>query len=162
MSSALLERAPQATAGATNFGFQAGPAPAGAPPAANWAVLPRCELKFEKCTGGFRIRCKCDDEVACATLQNLCRMVCDGLCSCCCTLERHSLLPGQPVLRHVQVRAHQGRLLHHLHQRRQGLLRNAPGPVRLPRMLLRERLLLLHFVRQHVRLLRQVRSIVGL
>jgi len=85
MSSALLERAPQATAGATTFGFGAGAAPAGAPPAANWAVLPRCELKFEKCTGGFRIRCKCDDELACATLQNLCRMVCDGLCNCCCT-----------------------------------------------------------------------------
>src|SRR4029434_2907413 len=39
------------------------------------------------------------------------------------------------------------------------LLRNAPGPVRLPRMLLRERLLLLYLVRQHVRLLRQVRRL---
>lgn len=87
MSSAmLLERAP-AAAGATNFGFQAGATPVGAPAGANLCVLPRCELRFEKCAGGFKIHCDCDDEVACATLQNLCKMVCDGLCSCCCTLN---------------------------------------------------------------------------
>ena len=86
MSSAMLvERPPQGTPGA--FGFQAGALPVGAAAGANLCVLPRCEVRFEKCTGGFKIRCVCDDEVACATLQNLCKMVCDGLCSCCCTLN---------------------------------------------------------------------------
>ncbi len=56
-----------------------------APGTANWAVLPRCKYEFEKCAGGFKINCSCDDEVACATLQNLCRMLADGTCSCCCT-----------------------------------------------------------------------------
>jgi hypothetical protein len=88
MSSAmLLERGPQVSPGATNFGFQAGAVPVGAPAGANICVLPRCDLRFEKCAGGLKIHCVCDDEVACATLQNLCKMVCDGLCSCCCTLN---------------------------------------------------------------------------
>jgi hypothetical protein len=39
-------------------------------------------VEFEKCTGGFKIQCRCEDEVACGTLQNLCRMLCDGMCSC--------------------------------------------------------------------------------
>lgn len=86
MASAMLERAPTA-ASAVNFGFQAGPAPTATPSSTNWCLLPRCELKFEKCAGGCKIYCVCPDEVSCATLQNLCNMVCDGLCNCCCTLN---------------------------------------------------------------------------
>lgn len=54
-------------------------------PAGNWCVVPRCKVEFEKCTGGFKIHCRCEDELSCATLQNLCRMLCDGCCSCSCT-----------------------------------------------------------------------------
>jgi hypothetical protein len=57
----------------------------GAGPSGNWCVVPRCKVEFEKCTGGFKIHCRCEDELSCATLQNLCRMMCDGCCSCCCT-----------------------------------------------------------------------------
>ncbi len=86
MSSAtLLERPLPTSTGGNTFGFAAPALPAVAPTGANWCVLPRCELKFEKCAGGFKIYCACDDEIACATLQNLCRMASDGLCSCCCT-----------------------------------------------------------------------------
>jgi hypothetical protein len=42
-------------------------------------------LKFEKTKDGCKIFCHCDDEVACGTLQNLCRMLSEGLCSCCVT-----------------------------------------------------------------------------
>jgi hypothetical protein len=49
----------------------------------NWCVLPRCEVKFEKCAGGFKIHCCCDDDVACGALQNLCKMLAGGTCSCC-------------------------------------------------------------------------------
>ena len=52
---------------------------------AQWCVVPRCKIEFEKCTGGCKIHCHCEDELSCATLQNLCRMLCDGLCSCSCT-----------------------------------------------------------------------------
>jgi hypothetical protein len=72
----------------------AGPAaassPAGFPaasPAAGWCVVPRCTLRLEKCKEGFKIHCACDDEVSTATLQNLCRSLAGGLCSCCCTLN---------------------------------------------------------------------------
>ena len=84
MTSVLLERGP-AAAGGTSFGFQPGTSPTGAPTGTNWSILPRCELRFEKCKGGFKIHCACPDDVSCATLQNLCKMLCEGTCSCCCT-----------------------------------------------------------------------------
>jgi hypothetical protein len=65
--------------------WQAQGFPGTAPAQANWCVVPRCKVEFEKCTGGFKLHCKCDDELSCATLQNLCRMLSDGCCSCCCT-----------------------------------------------------------------------------
>jgi len=74
-------------------------------------------------------------------------------------VERHSGLQFQPVLRPLQVREHEGRLLHHVHQRRREVLRDVAIVLRLPRMLLQERLLLLRFVRQHLLLLRDVRGL---
>lgn len=68
----------------TTVGWQPTPSAPSAMPG-NWCVLPRCEYKFEKCEGGFKIHCICEDEVACGTLQNLCRMLADGMCSCCVT-----------------------------------------------------------------------------
>ncbi|MGQ0636626.1 MAG: hypothetical protein ACT4QC_18605 [Planctomycetaceae bacterium] len=47
-------------------------------------MLPRCTIKLEKCKGGFKICCSCDDAVACNMLQNLCKMLEGGLCGCCC------------------------------------------------------------------------------
>lgn len=77
MSSALLERSSSVAAFSPTTAM-----PSGLPTGANWCVLPRCEMTFEKCAGGFKIDCRCDDEVSCGTLQNLCRMLCDGTCSC--------------------------------------------------------------------------------
>ena len=57
----------------------------GAPTTSGWCVVPRCQLIFEKCAGGLKIHCKCDDAVSCATLQNLCNSLAAGTCSCCCT-----------------------------------------------------------------------------
>jgi hypothetical protein len=88
-SSALLERGSSAVAPFSGSvpGIQAGSIPAGSPATANWCVLPRCTIEFEKTASGCKIHCRCDDEVARGTLQNLCRMLADGLCSCCCTLN---------------------------------------------------------------------------
>ena len=57
-------------------------APAASP---GWCVVPRCRIHFEKCDGGCKIYCHCDDATATATVQNLCKMLAGGLCSCCCT-----------------------------------------------------------------------------
>jgi hypothetical protein len=32
--------------------------------AMNWLMVPRCTLKMEKCTGGMKITCSCDDHRA--------------------------------------------------------------------------------------------------
>lgn len=59
--------------------------PAGFPGTPNCFVVPRCEMTVEKCPTGCKIICKCPDEVACGSLQNLCNMLAGGLCSCACT-----------------------------------------------------------------------------
>jgi hypothetical protein len=64
--------------------WQQSPTPTGVPTFTSWNVVPRCTIQFEKTQDGCKIRCKCDDEVACGALQNLCRMLCQGQCTCCC------------------------------------------------------------------------------
>ena len=46
-------------------------------------MVPRCTFKMEKCTGGMKITCTCDDQMACSMMQNLCTMLAGGMCSCC-------------------------------------------------------------------------------
>ena len=85
MSSAILERAPL---GATGFGTSGMSMPAQASPGAgSFCVVPRCTMKIEKCPGGMKLKCVCDDDMSCATLQYLCKMLADGMCSCCCTMN---------------------------------------------------------------------------
>ena len=78
MSSAMMMERPMGTM------FSPGMSSAPAQPMTNWCVTPRCTFKVEKCKDGMKLYCKCDDEIACGTLQNLCKMLCDGMCSCCC------------------------------------------------------------------------------
>jgi hypothetical protein len=61
-------------------------------------------------------------------------------------VQRHLLLSMQLDDGYLQMRIHQGRLLHQLHERRQGLLRDDPSLLQLPQLLLRKRLLLLHLL----------------
>ena len=84
MSSAMLLERSALGAGHSPapFGSAIG-SPSAAP--ANWCIVPRCNIQVEKCQGGLKLRCVCEDEVATATLQNLCKMLADGLCSCSCT-----------------------------------------------------------------------------
>jgi hypothetical protein len=53
-----------------------------AAPAGNYMMVPRCTMKVEKCTGGLKITCTCDDKMACSMVQNLCTMLAGGMCSC--------------------------------------------------------------------------------
>src|SRR6185503_12082593 len=65
MSSAVLERRGAFATGAAPAFPGAAPAPA---PTQNVCVVPRCEFKFEKCKGGFRISCSCENAAACQAL----------------------------------------------------------------------------------------------
>ena len=57
--------------------------PTGMPVGPNYLMVPRCTMKFEKCQGGMKIHCVCDDQMACSMMQNLCTMLQGGMCSCC-------------------------------------------------------------------------------
>jgi hypothetical protein len=71
-------------------------APAGAAMPMNVMMMPRCTMKMEKCDGGMKLTCTCDDPNACSMMQNLCQMMAGGMCSmsclmngmmvCCCNL----------------------------------------------------------------------------
>ena len=61
--------------------------PTGVSMGTNWMMVPRCTYKFEKCQGGMKITCTCEDKMACSMVQNLCTMLAGGMCSCCCTMN---------------------------------------------------------------------------
>jgi len=62
-------------------------APTATPAGPNFMMVPRCTMKVEKCTGGMKITCVCDDSVACSMMQNLCTMMAGGMVSCCCMMN---------------------------------------------------------------------------
>jgi hypothetical protein len=53
----------------------------------NMLMVPRCKFKMEKCQGGMKVTCTCDDPAACSMVQNLCSMMAGGMCSCCCMMN---------------------------------------------------------------------------
>ena len=61
--------------------------PLGVSPSSGYLMVPRCTMKFEKCSGGMKLLCSCDDAMACSTLQNLATMLQGGMCSCCMMLN---------------------------------------------------------------------------
>src|SRR5262245_47224390 len=58
-------------------------APAAPPAGMNMMMVPRCAVTFEKCPGGMKITCTCDDKISAGMLQSLCTMMAGGMCSCC-------------------------------------------------------------------------------
>jgi hypothetical protein len=85
MSTALMERAGMAFPGmgVSSMGAPTSGAPLGLSGVTNWMMVPRCTFKVEKCTGGFKLTCVCDDKLACSMVQNLCTALAGGTCSCC-------------------------------------------------------------------------------
>jgi len=71
--------------GATGMGMPGVMSPTTVP--ANVLMVPRCTFKMEKCTGGMKITCVCDDKMATSMVQNLCKMLAGGMCSCCLMLN---------------------------------------------------------------------------
>jgi hypothetical protein len=52
-------------------------------PMSGGMMVPQCMMKMEKCTGGMKITCTCEDATAAAMMQNLCKMMMGGMCGCC-------------------------------------------------------------------------------
>src|SRR5437763_8906169 len=77
MTSMMLERTPMTMPAIPGSGAMA------MPTGAQWLMIPRCTMKMEKCTGGMKISCTCDDKAACTMMQNLCNMMAGGMVSCC-------------------------------------------------------------------------------
>jgi len=50
-------------------------------------AVPTCTIKIEKCNGGMKITCVCEDELALVRMQDQCKALCQKLCTCCCTMN---------------------------------------------------------------------------
>jgi hypothetical protein len=61
--------------------------PTVSPTGPNWMMVPRCTFKFEKCSGGMKVTCVCDDPMARSMMHQLCTALMGGMCSCYCTLN---------------------------------------------------------------------------
>ena len=48
----------------------------------NMMVIPRCTMKMEKCDGGMKMMCMCEDAMSASMLQNLCTMLSGSMVSC--------------------------------------------------------------------------------
>ena len=57
------------------------------PTSPNMVMVPRCAMKVEKCSGGMKMTCSCDDATACTMMQNLCAMMAGGMCSVTCMMN---------------------------------------------------------------------------
>ena len=57
------------------------------PASSSYLMVPRCTIKYEKCQGGMKVTCVCDDPMSRSMMQNLCSVLAGGMCSCYCTLN---------------------------------------------------------------------------
>ncbi len=48
-------------------------------------MIPRCTMKIEKCPGGMKMTCMCDDKTAAMMMPGMtCCMMMNGMPVCCC------------------------------------------------------------------------------
>src|SRR3954451_16629638 len=80
MKGVMMERTGMGMAGMTPAGMTS---PSMTPTMPSSMMVPRCTYKFEKCQGGMKVTCVCDDQMARSMMQNLCTMLQGGMCSCC-------------------------------------------------------------------------------
>src|SRR5262249_45706844 len=73
MSSTMMVERTGAAMPATGYPYPGMPqygTPTATP--SSWLMVPRCTYRFEKCQGGFKVYCSCDDRTASGVVQNLC------------------------------------------------------------------------------------------
>jgi hypothetical protein len=54
-------------------------------------MAPRCTIAMERCPGGMRMTCTCEDKTSAAMLGNLMMMMQNGMCSC------YMMMNGMPM-----------------------------------------------------------------
>ena len=82
----MMERMGMPLPGMTSQGMPT-PTMPGSMPSTNWMMVPRCTFKMEKCTGGMKITCTCDDPMAASMMQQLCSAMAGGMWSCCMVMN---------------------------------------------------------------------------
>ena len=97
----------------------------------NMLMVPRCTMKMEKCTGGMKITCMCDDPMACSMMQNLCMMLQGGMCSCCCMMNGMMVCCCNLTMGMCKCEMTKDGCVRHLHLRRRRVLQDDPGLLRL-------------------------------
>jgi len=85
MSNAMMERTGMSMPTMAGTGMAS--MPMSMPTGAQWLMIPRCTMKIEKCAGGMKIICNCEDKAACTMMQNLCTMMAGGMVNCCMMLN---------------------------------------------------------------------------
>src|SRR5262249_3379080 len=85
-STMMMDRTSMGVQGVTGVHSPVG-VPTVSPASPNWLMVPRCTFKYEKCQGGMKVHCVCDDPMAKSMMQNLCTALMGGMCSICCTLN---------------------------------------------------------------------------
>ncbi len=97
----------------------------------NMMMVPRCAMKVEKCPGGMKITCSCDDPAACTMMQNLCAMMAGGMCGLCCTMNGMMVCNCNLMMGMLQDGDDRQRVHDDVHQRGQDVRRHDPGVLRL-------------------------------
>jgi len=87
---------------AMGMGPMAGQKPGMTAPASPMMV-PKCTMTFEKCAGGMKIMCVCDDKVSAGMLQNLCAMMAGGMMSCCMMMNGMMVCGCNMMMGHCKV-----------------------------------------------------------
>ena len=100
------------------------------PTTPQWMMVPRCTMKMEKCKGGMKITCTCDDKMSATMMQNLCTMMAGGMCSCCMMMNGMMVCCCNLTMGMCKCEMTDDGCLHHLHQRRREVLRDDPGLLR--------------------------------
>lgn len=60
----MMERAGMGTMGMPGMGAMGMPGAGTMPAGMNMMMVPRCTMAFEKCAGGMKIMCRCEDKTA--------------------------------------------------------------------------------------------------
>ena len=76
----MMDKGMVSPMGSMGMPMQGAAMPGAAPGAMQMCMVPRCTMKMEKCKDGFKMTCTCEDEVAAATLQNMCKMLAGSMC----------------------------------------------------------------------------------
>ena len=88
MAQAMMrERMPMMVSGMPSMSAGAMPGMGAMPGSMPGSMVPLCKMKMEHCKGGMKMHCLSDDAMSASMMQNLCKMLSWGMCSCSCMMN---------------------------------------------------------------------------